>query len=263
LTANYSKGYLRKILAKIPVYLDKSVYNYQELYNVVNVNCEAINKDDTAVKMVRLLLNYCEKKELFTDQQLITCRKKLTNHKSGVDNYVPTVQEILHTLSQLSPNNRLVYLVYVVSGIRKVEGKYLLDNLTSLKCQQLEGFIKIAMNYLRHNKNSYFCYLPSTIYQQIINNHSQLSVQSLENEIKRKKLIHIKYCRKWFYTKCIELGVPEAIADFYEGRTANSIGANHYLSKQMLADKYYKEKLLEELTSDLILNNKKDLKKVM
>ena len=240
LKANYSKGYLKKILAKIPVYFDKSVYNYQELYNVVSVNYEVINKDDTAVKMVRLILNYCEKEEIFTDQQLIACRKKIKTHKSGVDNHVPTVQEILHTLSRLSQNSKLMYLVYVVSGIRKAEGEYLLDNLDSLKCQQLEGFTKITMNYLRHNKNSYFCYLPLSVYSKLIINHKQLSLSSLEQEIKRKKLISIKYCRKFFYTLCIQEGVPESIADYYQGRSANSVGSNHYLSRQLLADQNYK-----------------------
>ena len=59
--------------------------------------------------------------------------------------------------------------------------------------------------------------------------------------IKKNKLVSIKYCRKWFFTKCIELGIPESIADFYEGRVANSVGSNHYLSRQSLADNnYYK-----------------------
>ena len=73
----------------------------------------------------------------------------------------------------------------------------------------------------------------------------QLSINSLTMRLKRNKLIPIKYCRKWFFSKCIELGIPESIADFYEGRSSNSIGAKHYLSKQKLADKYYEEKLVE------------------
>jgi intergrase/recombinase len=68
---------------------------------------------------------------------------------------------------------------------------------------------------------------------------SKLSVSSLENEIKRNNLISIKYCRKWFYTKCIKLGIPDTIADYYQGRSANSVGNNHYLSRQMLADNNY------------------------
>ena len=245
LTSNLSDGYRKKILAKIPLFFDKSIYFYSEFLDVISVNSERINKDDTAIKMVRIVLSYCEKKELLTTEQLLQCRKKLKNHKSGVDNHVPTDTEIQDTLSKLSVANRLVYVLYLVSGLRKVEGNYLIVNLSKLIAQEKDGFVKITMNYLRHNKNSFFCYLPSWVYSKLPIIIHQLSVSSIEQEIKRKKLIPIKYCRKWFYTKCIELGVPESIADFYEGRTANSIGSNHYLSKQMLADRYYKEKLIE------------------
>ena len=103
----------------------------------------------------------------------------------------------------------------------------------------MDGFVKVTMNYLRHNKNSYFCYLPLDICNQLSTNHKLLSISSLEQEIKRKNLIPIKYCRKWFYTKCIELGIPESIADYYQGRTARGVGNNHYLSRQLLADQNY------------------------
>jgi len=152
---------------------------------------------------------------------------------------VPTDTEIQKNLSKLTTNNRLVSLVSLVSGVRKVELNYLIKNLNSLRIQKFDNFVKITMNYLRNTKNSYFCYLPLEVYSKLLANHKQLSVGSLESEIKRKKLIPIKYCRKWFYTKCIELGIPESIADYYQGRVSNSIGGNHYLSRQMLADKNY------------------------
>jgi len=239
INANYSKDYQKKIIAKIPLIFSKSVYKNNELLDVINVNCDIINKDETAIKMIRLILNYCEKKELLTTDQLIQCRKKIKNHKSGIDNHVPTDQEIQQTLSQLSPNNQIVYLMYLVSGVRKVEGNYLLANIDKLKTQEMDGFVKVTMNYLRHNKNSYFCYLPLDICNQLSTNHKLLSISSLEQEIKRKNLIPIKYCRKWFYTKCIELGIPESIADYYQGRSARGVGNNHYLSRQLLADQNY------------------------
>jgi len=134
---------------------------------------------------------------------------------------------------------KIMYVMYLVSGIRKVEGSFLLTNIHKLKTQEMDNFVKISMNYLRNTKNSYFCYLPTIIYEQLFKYHKQISVSSLERELKTKKLIPIKYCRKWFYTKCIELGVPESIADYYQGRVSNSVGGNHYLSRQMLADKNY------------------------
>jgi len=215
------------------------VYNYPELLEYLQKNISKIKETRYTVILVSLLLKYLQEELKVPETNLVAIKKQLKYSKKVIpDNYVPTDQEILQTINQLSPNNRLVYLVYVVSGIRKVEGSYLLANSHKLVAQEKDGFVKVTMNYLRHNKNSFFCYLPSFIYQQITNNQ-KLSVGSLERELKTKHLIPIKYCRKWFYTKCIELGVPEAIADFYEGRTANSIGSNHYLSRQLLGDKNY------------------------
>jgi len=35
--------------------------------------------------------------------------------------------------------------------------------------------------------------------------------------------------RKFAFDKTVELGVPESIADFMQGRTPKTIGAKHYL----------------------------------
>jgi len=239
LKGDYSLEYKKQILAKIPLIFSKSVYKNNELVDVICDTCDDINKSDRAIKLVRLILNWCEEKTLLTEEELATCRKKIKNKPSGIDNYVPTDQEVKETLDKLTQNNKLLYLIYLFSGIRKVEGKYLKENIKNLKYQEIEGFVKISMNYLRKNKNSYFCYLPKEIYEQLAKNHQQLSISSLESYLTDHKLIPIKYCRKWFYTKCIELGIPDTIADYYQGRSAKGVGNNHYLSRQLLADKNY------------------------
>ncbi len=250
LTKNYSPDYRKQLIAKLTLIFEKHTYTFPELLEVLTKKKDLINSSERTIKLVRSILNHCEDKELLTDQQLAILRKKLKNKGSDPDNYVPTDQEVQTTLSKLSANSRLVYLVYLVSGIRKVEGKYLLQNLDKLMVQEKEGFVKISMNYLRHNKNSYFCYLPLEVYKKL-KTTNQLSVSSLENELKRHKLIPVKYCRKWFYIKCIELGIPDIIADYYQGRSANSVGSNHYLSRQMLADQNY-GKIIGYLNSLLV-----------
>ena len=239
LREDYSHKYRKQILAQFPKIFKKHTYKSQELISVICDTCDTINRSDRAVKLVRLILNWCEEKQLLTVDQLTACRNKIKNKQSGIDNYVPTDSEIQQTLTKLSSDKKLLYLMYLVSGVRKVEGSYLLANIHKLKTQEMDNFVKITMNYLRNTKNSYFCYLPLEVYSKLLANHKQLSTGSLESEIKRKKLIPIKYCRKWFYTKCIELGIPESIADYYQGRVSNSVGGNHYLSRQMLADKNY------------------------
>ena len=238
----FVKDYETGLINKLPLLFTKEqkhTYTFSELSDIIKIKLEQINEDKYLNRLVRQILNYLLESEIVSDNDVSYIKKKLKTKQYNADNYVPTDTEIQKNLSKLTTNNRLVSLVSLVSGVRKVELNYLIKNLNSLRIQKFDNFVKITMNYLRNTKNSYFCYLPLEVYSKLLANHKQLSVGSLESEIKRKKLIPIKYCRKWFYTKCIELGIPESIADYYQGRVSNSIGGNHYLSRQMLADKNY------------------------
>lgn len=123
-----------------------------------------INEDKYLNRLVRQILNYLSENEIMPDTDISSIKKKLKTKQSNADTFVPTDQEIQETLSKLSADNRLVYLV---SGIRKTEGQYLLSNLDKLMAQEKEGFVKITINFLRNTKNSYFCYLPRDIYEQL------------------------------------------------------------------------------------------------
>ena len=180
------------------------------------------------------------------ENDIVGLRKQLIfKGRYNPDTYVPTDKEVLNTLYKLQQDNRLFYIIYLFSGLRKIEVKYLLSNFKTLKIQTNDKFAKITLNYLRHNKNSYFCYLPLDIYNNLAKSYKHLSVGSLGSQIKKKNLIAIKYCRKWFYTKCIELSIPDSVADYFEGRISYSVGNTNYLGRQALADKYYGEKLVD------------------
>jgi intergrase/recombinase len=59
-----------------------------------------------------------------------------------------------------------------------------------------------------------------------------------------------KYLRKWLYNFLIYNNVPEGVADFIEGRSANTVGSMHYLARAKQADHWYSlvvEKLQETL----------------
>jgi intergrase/recombinase len=49
-----------------------------------------------------------------------------------------------------------------------------------------------------------------------------------------------KYLRRWFYNKVIMAGVPESVADFYEGRSPATVGFSNYLAKKQRGDHWYK-----------------------
>jgi intergrase/recombinase len=79
LKEDYSNDYKKQIIAKLPLIFNKSVYKNKELVNAICDTCATINRSDRAIKLVRLILNYCEEKELLTEEQLTTCRKKIKN----------------------------------------------------------------------------------------------------------------------------------------------------------------------------------------
>jgi intergrase/recombinase len=182
-----------------------------------------INNTQSSRKIVSKFLNYL-KDEGFSQENIDSCKKLLKKDINfSNDTYVPTDQEIKVTLSKLREDLKPLYLLFLFSGIRVSEGIYLLNNLNNLKIQCKDNYCKIHLDYNRHNKRSFFCYIPYFIYTQIGVQKTELN--NIRIFIKRNKLIPLKYCRKWFYTKCIELGIPESIADFYEGRVATSVGS--------------------------------------
>jgi intergrase/recombinase len=240
LKKDLSSSYRLGIISRIPLIFNRSIYFLEELYNKIISSSQKINKNDKSVKLIRMLCKYLYEKQLFDDVHTNNILRVVKIESSySVDNYVPTINEIKHTLSHLNNFQKHLYLLYLFSGVRKNEGYYIFKNFKDLKVQKYPEYVKISVNYYRKLKKCYFCYLPLNIYHFIESNLSFFSLRSLELTLNRKKLTSIKYCRKWFYTKCIEIGIPDTIADFYEGRTSNGVGNNHYLSRQVLADKFY------------------------
>ena len=52
-------------------------------------------------------------------------------------------------------------------------------------------------------------------------------------------VVRREYLRKFAFDKMIQLGVPESVADFIEGRTPKTIGAKHYMILLRQAKQYY------------------------
>ncbi len=219
--------------------------NADELYQSLKGQFKKDKLDKYEVLTARLILRYANLQGM-NDTQVIELKKYLKGSRSNPDLFVPNDKQMTDALNKMTPQHRILYSLFLVSGIRKSEGEHLLENFKTLRIQHLRGFVKINLDSFRKTKNAYVCYLPEWLFYFIQQNINELSTDGLDSFIKRHNLIPVKYARKWFYTKCIELGVPESIADFYEGRISGSIGSNHYLGKQSLADKFYGEILLQQ-----------------
>ena len=195
------------------------------------------------IYLFRLLCKYLQ--EHITESQQIVKKilKKLPSRTSKPDSYVPTTQEILSTLKNLSIVQKYTYYLALSTGLRKCECKYLIENYKSLKVQKQHDFCKIYLQLYRGNKNSYITFIPIDMHAHIVEGNL-CSVSSLDAFLKRQGLIPLKYARKWFFTQCLSLGVPESIIDYLQGRSSATIGSRHYLGKEVLAEKEYREKIL-------------------
>jgi hypothetical protein len=62
LKEDYAPKYRKQILAKLPVIFKKHTYKIEKFISVVSAVSVRVNKNDRCIKLVRLILNYCEKK---------------------------------------------------------------------------------------------------------------------------------------------------------------------------------------------------------
>lgn len=182
-------------------------------------------------------------KELVSEIEKIKriCKKPRCNP----DLYTPTDEEVKKSLQFLQEKNQNYYQFYLGllhSGVRIRELAAVCEEPEKYRVVREEGFRKIVINSTRGYKSAFFIYLPADYELP-----KPVSMEGLSRFLSRhKELLRPKYIRNWFYKKCIEQGIPAAIADFYQGRTPVSIGDKHYLEKEKLADINY-EKIITHL----------------
>ena len=95
---------------------------------------------------------------------------------------------------------------------------------------------KYQLFYQRGQKNNYYIYLPRHLAEHLHKFHIHGS--TITHQISKTGLAP-KYLRKWLYNFLIYSNVPESVADFIEGRSANAVGNMHYLARAKQADHWY------------------------
>lgn len=148
--------------------------------------------------------------------------------KPGVDLKVPSEVEILESIEYLRGNARpeylQSYLLLLASGIRVKEAQLFLANLDSWESVERNGVRYYTVNWQRGTKAVFYIFTPSWLQLE------KAAVNWKTNGPHRKVPVKPKYVRKFFATKCFELGLPAEIIDFLQGRTPRSILTQHYLN---------------------------------
>ncbi|MFC1690816.1 integrase [Nanoarchaeota archaeon] len=251
---NYSQRHFTKLkscVKKLSYYTH--FFSYKELLKIRDKLYS-----DQYYKALRALCNFFEEKYLENPAVLVDLeriRKNFKRPKATPDIYTPSDEQLVETLAKLKALNKKYYEFYVAlmfSGVRIKEMAYYINSDKDFKTIENGNYHKVLLNYKRHCKNVFFLYFPKgfELSEGVI-------VENLSRFLTRHpEIIRPKYIRNWFYSKCLDLGVPSAIADFFQGRTPISVGDRHYLDRERMADKCYSEKLNPYLEEKFIKMNR-------
>ena len=211
-------------------------FNYPAFLQIKDKLCQ-----DAYYKALRGLCNYFEERYL-DNEELVTEINKIRHiakkPSCNADIYTPTDKELLDNLNRIKELNQSIYLFYlglIFSGVRIRELETYIKNPADFRVVEKEGFYKIVLNSNRITKKCYYIYLPTNFKLP-----ERFSVKYLSKFLtEHKEVIRPKYIRNWFYSKCLDLGIPNGIVDFYQGRAAITVGDKHYLDKERMADHLY------------------------
>jgi len=247
-------------------YLEKYVKPIGKPMDLVKIFNGLTNSQRRHLKNgLRLLFNFYEAQGLADKEFLDILRKNLPKTNIGVDLRVPTEKEIVNSLKTLSEKDKTkryfaLYSLLLDSGLRLSEAVTIYNRFVTnkIRLEEHNGFYLIPLSLIRNTKQAYYCLLTDYTVAFLKRVDSPLIYWKLRGLPSKKfGVVNWKYLRKFVYSKMIELGVPESIADFIQGRVPKTIGARHYMNLRQKALQFYPRytKYLQELRSKNLNNS--------
>lgn len=213
--------------------------------NIIEYTSKMKTTSKYPILALRLYIKYLEETRLLSSEEATHLRKVLKVKKSKPDTYVPNDEKIRETYGKLTNDkDKLLFQILAFSGVRITEmSKMLLEydpnNLT------IKGsFARYSLNFNRGQKRSFYVYMPIEVANKVRRFYN-VDAKSITKLFGIKTGLTPKYFRKWFYNKVIMAGVPESVADFYEGRSPATVGSSNYLAKTQQADFWYETAMRE------------------
>lgn len=123
------------------------------------------------------------------------------------------------------------------SGLRLVEAARLINEFKGT--EGINGFRRCGLGWFGESKRAYFAHFTEATYKLIEVVNEPVSDRAASHYLHKYGYVAPKYLRKFAFDKMIELGVPESVADFIEGRVPKRIGAKHYMALARQAGKFY------------------------
>ena len=229
----YSEAYQKDAERYLSQYLDgKAIMENSELRGVM-AEC----KSNYIYTMVRVYLNFLEENEILSDEDADYFRKAIPSRRTSPDGFMPSDEKIKEVYGKIeSKPMKTAFSVLAASGIRIMELVKMMNEFDRDKLIVNGDIAKYPLNYFRGRKKAFYVYMPKNLALSL--EETDFNDDTISHHFSELGLAP-KYLRKWQYNFLIYQGVPEGVADFIQGRSSESVGSMHYLSKVKQADYWY------------------------
>ena len=232
----YSDNYVSDIVS----YLDKYINVISCPQDIIDIFKRVQRGRRHLMLGLRVLFRYAE--VIGYDKGFLdSLRAALPRCRCNVDLKVPTEEEIINSLKKLSGvalKYRCLFNLLLDSGLRLKEAVKLINDFEG--AEEVNGFYRCKLGFFRGSKRAFYAYFTKHTMKFLEKIRGEkLNDKAASTYFRKKKLTNPKYLRKFAFDKMIELGIPESVADFIQGRVARSIGAKHYMALRRQADKHY------------------------
>ncbi|NJE84359.1 integrase [Thermococcus sp. CX2] len=229
----------------------KDYYNALETmfkkYNVsfdkksIKKTIDALENKKRYVYGLKNFLKFLAEREIINEDFSKMLQEAAKAKRSGVrEEYLADneIREAWKHVQQRREEAQLLFKLMVFSGIRLAQLIRLLETFEPSKLQfPLEGIARYPLKELsRGKKKGFWAYMPAELANELKRIRTK---ETTAWKWVRYGRVSASTIRKWHYTFLIRQGVPADIADFIQGREAETIGARHYLNKTLLADEWY------------------------
>ena len=201
---------------------------------------------ENLVKALRNLFNFLELKG-FNQTFLDLLRRGLPKTGRGFDVRVPSEEDIVNALRVLQKYDGYFMLFNVIldSGLRVIEAVKFMEAYKAgvINLEAYGGFYMAKMSMMRGCKNTFAVFITEYT-RRLLDGVERIISYERARKMKEQlglkdSLISCKYLRKFAFDKMVELGIPESVADFIQGRTPVKICAKHYMNLLKQATTHY------------------------
>ena len=188
---------------------------------------------------LRIQKIFLEENELLSGEDADYFRKAIPSRKTSPNGFTPSDDKVMEIYRKIDNETmKTVFSVLAMSGIRIMELVKMMKEFDMKRLIVNQNLAKYPMNYFRGHKKAFYVYMPKELALSL--EKTELNDDTISHYFSDLGLAP-KYLRKWQYNFLIYQGVPEGVADFIQGRSSESVGSMHYLSKVKQADYWYSQ----------------------